>query len=98
MPLQFNGQRIDDPEGREARDMDALGGIDRTVFLDLLDDAINHAAVPARADGAAQPWVPMGPRNIGGRIRALAQDPGNANTIIAGSGFGGMWKTEDARD
>ncbi len=49
VPLQFNGQRIDDPEGREARDMEALGGIDRTAFwrFFLEGGAANNAALRA---------------------------------------------------
>ncbi len=98
MPLEYDGRRVDNPEGREDHNAEVLGSIDRTVFRGVLDDAINHAALPARVDGAVQPWVPLGPRNVGGRIRVLAQDPENANTLYAGSAFGGLWRTDDSGD
>ncbi len=36
-----------------------------------------------------------GPRNVGGRTRALAIDLANENTILAGGTTGGMWKSTD---
>ena len=41
-------------------------------------------------------WLPIGPRNINGRIRALAIHPANANILYAGAADGGVWKTTDA--
>ena len=41
-------------------------------------------------------WLPVGPRNINGRIRALAIHPLNANILYAGAADGGVWKTTDA--
>lgn len=38
-------------------------------------------------------WTPLGPGNIGGRIRALVIDPTNASVMYAGSVGGGVWKT-----
>ncbi len=40
-------------------------------------------------------WVSIGPRNIAGRIRALAADPADFNTLYAGAAGGGIWKTTD---
>ncbi len=40
-------------------------------------------------------WTELGPSNIGGRVRAIAVDPGNANVVYAGSVSGGVWKTTD---
>ncbi len=42
--------------------------------------------------GASQ-WTSLGPNNIGGRILALAIDPGDTNTIWAGAASGGLWKS-----
>lgn len=67
----------------------------------LLAAAIVHASDPARVDIpglVALPWIPRGPRNLGGRIRAMAQDPREPATIYAGSGLGGMWKTLNGGD
>ena len=44
---------------------------------------------------AAQNWVYRGPRNIGGRCRALGIDVANENNIIAGGVSGGMWRSVD---
>jgi photosystem II stability/assembly factor-like uncharacterized protein len=41
-------------------------------------------------------WLPLGPRNINGRIRALAIHPTDANTVYAGSANAGVWVTSDA--
>ncbi|MEQ1932612.1 MAG: hypothetical protein ABL962_01850 [Fimbriimonadaceae bacterium] len=40
-------------------------------------------------------WVSVGPLNVGGRIRAVAIDPTNGNTIYIGAASGGIWKTTD---
>lgn len=41
-------------------------------------------------------WVSIGPGNVGGRIRAMAIDPNNANNIFIGSASGGIWRSTDA--
>ena len=41
-------------------------------------------------------WISVGPGNIGGRIRAIAIDPTNANNIWLGSVGGGIWRTTNA--
>lgn len=46
------------------------------------------AATPCR-------WLPVGPRNINGRIRCLAIHPTNGNILYAGAADGGVWKTVD---
>ncbi len=40
-------------------------------------------------------WTSRGPRNVGGRTRALAADVANGNTLLAGGVSGGMWKSTD---
>ncbi len=89
----------DDPFSRDEDLLESLG-IPASLFQGVLNDAIDHASVAARADAplVPLPWIPMGPRNVGGRIRALAQDPRAPSTIYAGSAFGGMWKTTNAGD
>jgi hypothetical protein len=88
----------DNPELRSGRLNDRLGIVSPFVFSRNLDDAINHAAVPARADATVRAWVPMGPRNIGGRIGVIVQDPRNPSVLYAGSGIGGVWKSTDSGD
>ncbi len=41
-------------------------------------------------------WIPVGPNNSGGRIRAIAIDPTNSNNIWVGSVGGGIWRTTNA--
>jgi hypothetical protein len=41
-------------------------------------------------------WLPVGPRNINGRIRCLAIHPTDPNVLYAGAADGGVWKTVDA--
>src|SRR5436190_7504947 len=44
--------------------------------------------------GPVKEWRCMGPVNIGGRITALAADPGNSNLLVAGTASGGVWTTD----
>ncbi|MGH6923620.1 MAG: WD40/YVTN/BNR-like repeat-containing protein [Propylenella sp.] len=87
-------------------DADARGlaeersAISEGFFQGLYLDAATFAANPANADAhsANLPWVALGPRNVGGRIRCIAQDPINTAALYAGSAFGGLWKTTDRGD
>jgi len=92
-------RRVDDPEARGESDLARLG-IPSSLFGGILDESIAHATLAGRADAlaATRPWVPIGPRNVGGRIRALCQHPTDARTLYAGSGLGGLWKTTDGGD
>lgn len=40
-------------------------------------------------------WVPLGPGNIGGRVRSVAVHPQNSNILWAGSVGGGIWRSID---
>jgi photosystem II stability/assembly factor-like uncharacterized protein len=40
-------------------------------------------------------WVSTGPRNINGRITALAVHPGVANRVWAGTANAGVWRSDD---
>ena len=48
------------------------------------------------SDVTPNPWISLGPTNIGGRVLALAVDPSNPNIIWAGSASGGLWKSTTA--
>lgn len=52
-----------------------------------------EAAGPIQTTGCN--WLSFGPRNINGRIRAMAIHPANGNTLYAGSANGGIWVTHD---
>lgn len=45
---------------------------------------------------ARDSWTWLGPGNIGGRIRSIAIQPGNANNMFVGSVSGGIWRTSNA--
>lgn len=46
-------------------------------------------------EGAQHNWVPTGPRNVGGRVRALAVHPTDPRTMYAGPASGGVYRTTD---
>src|SRR5882724_1235911 len=86
-------ERDDDPEERDAAFAERLG-LPPNDFPGRFDAAVQHAGQPGRDAGAAA-WTPLGPRNVGGRIRALVQDPNDPRTFYAGSDMGGLWTTFD---
>lgn len=45
--------------------------------------------------GAGSPWYSVGPRNVNGRVKSVAVDPTDPNTVYAGSAAGGVWKPFD---
>ncbi|MCB0720735.1 MAG: T9SS type A sorting domain-containing protein [Ignavibacteriae bacterium] len=45
------------------------------------------------ADNSGTSWTQLGPHNFGGRTISLALNPGNPNTIYAGSASGGLWRS-----
>jgi len=49
---------------------------------------------PPRPPSRAK-WTVLGPRNIGGRVRALAAHPTDGKTIFAGSANAGVWVTNN---
>jgi photosystem II stability/assembly factor-like uncharacterized protein len=53
------------------------------------------AAVGALDHGARANWIPTGPRNITGRVRALAVHPNDPTIMYAGSASGGVFKSID---
>jgi len=93
-------ERLDNPGLRVQELLRRTGTVDPWDFSRVMDEAVVHAANAGRADSLAssRPWRPLGPRNLGGRIRSLAQDERNPNVVYAGSGHGGLWKTTDAGD
>jgi hypothetical protein len=89
---------LDNPDARDLADI--RSAISEGFFSRVYRAAANFAANPANADALSPnlPWVALGPRNVGGRIRCIAQDPINTATLYAGSAFGGLWKTENRGD
>jgi len=87
----------DNPSKRVQNILHRTGTVSPWDFSRLTDEAITHASEVARDDAANANlnWRPLGPRNLGGRIRCLAQDERNPQTIYAGSAQGGLWRTLD---
>jgi hypothetical protein len=50
---------------------------------------------PGEAGLTVAAWQWIGPGNIGGRIRGIVIDPGNASRMWAASVGGGVWHTQD---
>ena len=57
--------------------------------------AAGVAAQLVPAGMASAYWTPIGPGNIGGRIRAIAIHPTNPSKMWVGSVSGGIWSTTD---
>lgn len=92
-------------EKEEAEDIAERGeafftelGIPRTHYITGVLQPALAAAQAANPDADRRPWVPLGPRSVGGRIRALVQDRAAPDTLYAGAGFGGVFRTTDAGD
>ncbi len=68
MPDSFE---VDNAESSGHNEFEPFGQISVWQFRELMDEAAQHA-VTVTADPVALPWRSIGPRNIGGRIRALA--------------------------
>ena len=58
--------------------------------FDLVKTRFREPQAKGRALG---PWRPIGPRNIAGRMLALAFNPQNPHTIYAGAASGGLWRS-----
>jgi photosystem II stability/assembly factor-like uncharacterized protein len=63
----------------------------------VIDEKGRGSGVLAGYDpaGAGSPWYPIGPRNVNGRVKALAVDPTDPNILYAGAASGGVWKSSD---
>jgi photosystem II stability/assembly factor-like uncharacterized protein len=42
-----------------------------------------------------QVWAPLGPSNIGGRVRDIAADPTTRDRVYIATGSGGLWRSDD---
>lgn len=69
-------------------------GVTPGGFSGLLGQAIEDAG-KAPADGGLERFTPLGPRNVGGAVRSIAQHPTVHTTLYAGTAQGGLWRSED---
>jgi hypothetical protein len=86
----------DDSIGRNEAFFDVLG-LGRPFYLQAIEVSIAHAQARA-ADADVVPWLGFGARNIGGRVRALAQNPLQPQVWYAGLAQGGVFKSGDGGD
>src|SRR5437868_1829878 len=92
-----NGQATepdDRPDDRAAEYFERLG-VSEVTYGIVVAEALERF-ISARVDDAARGWVSLGPRNVGGAMRCLAQHPASPNVFFAGSAQGGLWKSEDS--
>ena len=61
-----------------------------------LGNGLGDSTVPEGAGTGSSQWTTIGPGNVGGRVRAIAIDPRNANRLFIGAASGGIWLSEDA--
>lgn len=87
----------DDPHGLRAwqieRTADPATGL---VPADIRRKELAFAAnLPRRAEEKSLNWTWRGPRNRGGRTRAVLVDRTNDQVLVAGSVTGGLWRSID---
>lgn len=87
-PLQAAAQRY------FAR-LNADGSLPENYWKTATEQRARMLAAQAQTDSPTDSisWTPIGPGNIGGRIRAIIIHPNDPNTIWLGSTSGGIWKT-----
>jgi hypothetical protein len=90
------GGDVDAFEGRD-HEFAFSQGIEEPDYSELLELAIAHADA-AKVFPNAPAWRFVGPRNLGGRILSLGQDPEDPRMLYAGTAQGGIWRSSDAGD
>ncbi|HBG04284.1 MAG: hypothetical protein A2075_06295 [Geobacteraceae bacterium GWC2_58_44] len=84
--------------GHAANDRDAAavaGGATPSTSTDDATGTTGEIVPPATAGIASGNWSPLGPGNIGGRIRAILIDRTDSGRIWVGSVSGGIWHSTD---
>lgn len=94
-------KRSDDPMARVSYERNLLknpltGKIPWNIKKLEKDFVLSSAAgLQSRLKAGGLDFTLSGPKNVGGRTRALAIDMNNENIILAGGVSGGMWKSVD---
>ncbi len=88
-------QRVDDEQHERRREAFAQGlGIQLSRYRAIAQASAAFTA-SAAADGELRPWRQGGPRNVGGGVRALAQNPRDPAQVYAGAALGGVFVSSD---
>jgi hypothetical protein len=89
---------LEDDQQEEREDgLAARLGVQRRFYRQAIRAAVVFTTAAA-ADASLRQWRQWGARNLGGRTRALAQNPRNPSTIYAGSAQGGVFRSDDDGD
>ena len=86
----------DEPQPRSDAFFGDLGVSPQSYATSMARSIARALADPV--DTLPSPWTPVGARNIGGRIRALAQDSFNPSILYAGTAYGGVFRSRDDGD
>ncbi len=86
--------RNDNPEQRIVENENRLDPATDTHIGHRTAQAVAHSQGTDQDPGAPR-WKELGPRNVGGAVRSLAQDPAHNNVFYAGTAQGGLWKSTD---
>src|SRR5687768_14162251 len=81
--------RRDNPRARKTA---ALFGRTPTQYEGVAEASRVHTR-GADPDTRLSRWMPIGPRNVGGAVRSIAQHPQRSTELLAGTAMGGLWKT-----
>ncbi|RLD21428.1 MAG: hypothetical protein DRI69_04040 [Bacteroidetes bacterium] len=61
-----------------------------------IEKQIRKMDTPLYRDAGVNGWDDLGPRNIGGRIRAIAINPDDPTEIFVGGAAGGVWRSTNS--
>jgi len=72
--------------------------IDHAAYLTAAKSAKQNVTTRSSQEGYNDPWQPVGPRNINGRITDIEMPVDDINIIYAGTASGGIFKSMDQGD
>jgi photosystem II stability/assembly factor-like uncharacterized protein len=88
-----------DPVGAEEwmylQRANADGSIPASAVREGIAQSEVMSAVSKGGPSTNQIWAPLGPSNIGGRVRDIAADPSARDVVYIATGSGGMWRSDD---
>lgn len=102
IPLEPTQGDRDDPNGAEQFRYNMIAGNNKYIDPQSRQNAITYTLnklQPSnklmKVNTGITSWIPIGPGNIGGRIRAIIVRPSNTSNILIGGVSGGVWKSTD---
>lgn len=97
--LDYERQKLVDPETGEIPENIRAEELKFARHLDFQEQEMKARMAVAGDESAQQAqenvWTSIGPKNIGGRTRALAIDVTDEDIILAGGVSGGIWRSEN---